>query len=66
MTKVLANRLKIILPYPISKEQGGFFQGRQIVDGIIEMHEILHSTKNEGILDFFLKLDMQKAYDRVN
>ena len=45
ITKVIANRLKPILPSLISPEQLGFVEGRQISDGIILVHEILHSIK---------------------
>ena len=32
ITKVISNRLKLILPKLILESQGGFIQGRQIVD----------------------------------
>lgn len=49
LTKTLANRLKLILPHLISLEQGGFLQGRQIIDGIIEMHEVLHLVQYDNM-----------------
>lgn len=66
ITKILTKRLQKYLALLISPEQDGFVKGRQITDSIIAMHETinsLHSRKEEGML---LKLDMQKAYDRVN
>lgn len=62
----MANRLKMILPHLISLKQEGFIQERCIIDGIIEMHEVLHSTQIENMVTFLLKLDMWKAYDKVN
>jgi hypothetical protein len=35
VSKFIANRLKILLKNITSKEQGGFIEGRQILDGII-------------------------------
>ena len=39
ITKVMANRLKPILPELVSQEQSGFVEGRQILDGIIFTQE---------------------------
>lgn len=46
ISKVIANRLKLLLPQLISPEQLGYVEGRQILDGIILMHEIIHSLKH--------------------
>ena len=45
ITKVIANRLRPLLPVLISPEQAGFVEGRQILDGIILVHEAIHSLK---------------------
>lgn len=46
--------------------QGEFAKWKQIVDDIIEFHEVLHLVKENKEQAFVLKLDMQKVYDRVN
>ncbi|CAM8982614.1 unnamed protein product [Rhodiola kirilowii] len=68
ITKAIANRLKIILPSIISQNQSAFIQGRLITDNILVAHEISHfiqsrSRQKTGYLS--LKLDLSKAYDRV-
>lgn len=45
VSKVVALRLKPMLPLIISPEQSGYVEGRQITDGIILTHEIIHSLK---------------------
>ena len=65
-SKILANRLKIILPKIISEEQTGFVPGRSILDGIITIQETIHSAIKNKEACMFIKLDIQKAYDMVD
>ncbi|CAN1320599.1 LINE-1 reverse transcriptase homolog [Linum perenne] len=69
ISKVLANRLKPHLPGMISELQSAFTGNRSIQDSIVIVHEVMHKLKNRKKgkkFDFLLKLDMQKAYDRVS
>ena len=66
ISKVIANHLKPILPIIISLEQVGFVEGRQILDGIILVHETIHSLKATKTPGTLLKLDLSKAYDKLN
>ena len=66
ISKVIANRLWPLLPFLISPEQAEFVVGRQILDGIILVHETIHSVKIGKILGMLLKLDLSKAYDKLN
>jgi hypothetical protein len=68
ISKVLANRLKKVLPYIISHNQSAFIPGRLITDNILAAYETMH-TMHTGMwskVGFMgIKLDMSKAYDRV-
>jgi hypothetical protein len=66
ITKIIANIIKSSLSCGISKEQFGFLEGRQITDAIGIVQEALHSIKVKNIKAMVLKLDMIKAYDRVD
>jgi len=67
VSKVLANRLKNVLPLIISPNQSAFLAGRLISDNIIAAYKTLHTMNNmKGKHNFMaLKLDMSKAYDLV-
>ena len=67
-SKVLANRLKKILPSIITEHQLAFTKDRLISDNILMAFETLHCMKrhNSGTDGYMaLKLDISKAYDRV-
>ena len=66
ITKLIAERLKPFLGSLISAEQGGFVDGRQILDGVVIATEVVHSMANSKEKAMFIKLDMAKAYDRVS
>lgn len=68
ISKVLANRLKQIIDSIISDTQSVFIPGRQITDNIMVAFEVMHymKRKDKGKESWMvLKLDMSKAYDRV-
>ena len=68
ISKVLANRLKKLLPEIIDESQSAFVKGRMIFDNIMVAHETVHSMqkKRKGKIGYMAsKLDMTKAYDKV-
>ncbi|KAL0013801.1 hypothetical protein SO802_000870 [Lithocarpus litseifolius] len=68
ISKVIANRLKPFLNSIVSEAQSAFIADRLITDNILIAFESLHymKTQSSGREGFMaLKLDMSKAYDRV-
>jgi hypothetical protein len=65
-TKVLTNRLSDIANKLIRPTQTAFILGRNIMEGVIILHEtihMLHCKKQSGVI---LKINFEKAYDKVN
>lgn len=66
LTKILTGRLTPLLPLIIAPNQSGFIKGRLLSDNVLLAQEMFHElprcspSPNMG-----LKLDMAKAYDRV-
>ena len=68
IAKVLVNCLKLVLSHVISESQSTFLSGRLITDNVVIAFETLHylKQKTQGkSSSMALKLDMSKAYDRV-
>lgn len=66
IAKVIALRIKPILSRHISPEQFGFLNGRQIHEAIGVAQEVLHSVKLKNKKGGVIKIDLSKAYDRIN
>eukprot|EP00253_Pinus_taeda_P032555 PITA_32555 len=64
--KVVANRLKPLLPTLVSGEQSGYVEGRKILNNIIQDHEVLHSLTSNKKAGMIMQLDLAKAYDKLN
>ena len=68
ISKVLANRLKLILLNLIATTQSVFVPGRLITDNFLVAYESLHAMhcrKKGRRVSLALKLDVSKVYDRV-
>ena len=69
MAKVLENRLKHVLPGLISEQQSAFVPDRCITDNLVVSFELIYHVRGDkrgSEREVALKLDISKAYDRVN
>jgi hypothetical protein len=65
-TKVLTMRLTPFAGKLISETRTTFIPGRYILEGIIILHETLHELRVSKTPGVILKLDFEKAYDKVS
>ncbi|XP_058105404.1 uncharacterized protein LOC131248906 [Magnolia sinica] len=66
LTGVITARLSQVLPSIISPKQGAFIQGRPILESIALAQEHFRDINRKARGgNLILKLDMEKAYDRV-
>ena len=65
ITETLTNRLTPITKEIIGRNQIGFIKGRNILEGVVVLHEALHELRKSKGHGLILKIDFEKAYDRV-
>ncbi|XP_074271357.1 uncharacterized protein LOC141595290 [Silene latifolia] len=66
ISKLLCNRLALVLPDIISRNQGAFVKGRSILENILICQDLVryYSRRTVSARSMF-KLDLQKAYDTI-
>jgi hypothetical protein len=68
ISKLIVSKIRPILDKLISPAQSAFIPNKWIAKNQLIVHELLHSFKRRKVTGGFiaLKIDLQKAYDRVN
>lgn len=65
-TKVIANRVALVAQKVIRPSQTAFLPGRNIMEGVVILHETIHEIHRKRRDGVILKLDFEKAYDKVD
>jgi hypothetical protein len=63
--KVITNRLAGVAQRVIHPTQSTFILGRNIMEGVIILHETIHELHKKKKSGVILKIDFEKAYDKV-
>ena len=63
---MLANRLKKVVGKVVSEAQNAFVEGLQITNASLIANELINHWQKQGEKGVFCKLDIEKAFDRIN
>ncbi|WMV32127.1 hypothetical protein MTR67_025512 [Solanum verrucosum] len=67
LSRIVHNRIEVLLPGLISSNQSGFVKGRSIIENVLLTQEIITDIRKRGKpINVIMKLDIAKAYDRVS
>jgi hypothetical protein len=64
-TKVGTNRATVIAHKLVRPTQSAFIPGRNILEGFVILHETIHELHRKKMDGVLLKIDFEKAYDKV-
>lgn len=66
ITRVLTNRMKLVVKNNVNPSQSSFVEGRSIVDNILFSHEIFKWYSRKGLSPrCIMKVDLRKDYDSI-
>jgi hypothetical protein len=63
--KVATNKLLEVAHKVINPTQMAFLLGRNIMEGVVILHETIHEMHRKNQSGVILKIDFEKAYDKV-
>ncbi|GAU24549.1 hypothetical protein TSUD_148900 [Trifolium subterraneum] len=66
IAKVLAKRLAKVMDSVIASNQSAFIKGRNLVDSVLVVNEVVDSAKKSKKECLIFKVDFEKAYDSVD
>ena len=64
-TKVGTNRVTSIASRVVRPTQSTFIPGRNILEGVVVLHETIHEMHRKKLDGVLFKIDFEKAYDKV-
>ncbi|WVZ62710.1 hypothetical protein U9M48_012421 [Paspalum notatum var. saurae] len=65
-TKVATNRVSLVAEKIIRPSQTPFLPGRNIMEGAVIIHEMLHELHRKKLNGVIFKIDFEKAYDKAS
>ena len=66
VAKILANRLKKVMPFIIDERQSAFIEGRHMLHSVLITNEVVDEANRSNKSCIVFKVDYEKAYDFVS
>ena len=66
VSKLLANRMKKVMPFIIDETQSAFIEGRHLLHSMLIANEVIEEAKRDSKSCLVFKVDVEKAYDSVS
>ena len=66
VAKLLANRLKLVMPDIIDERQSTFISGRHLLHNVLIVNEVVEEAKRHQKPCLVFKVDYERAYDSVS
>ena len=63
-TKVATNHINTVSDHVISMTQSAIMEGRNILEGVVILHETIHEVHQKNLNEVIFKIDFQKVYTR--
>jgi hypothetical protein len=65
-TKVGTNRLNKVEKTVVSPTQTAFMLGRNIMEGVVILHETIHELHTKNLMELFLRLTLKRSMISLN
>lgn len=66
ISKILANRITLVIDSIVSHEHSAFIKGKQVLDGLMILNEVFYWCKFHNHQTLVFKDDFQKAYNYIH
>ena len=66
LSKVITNRLKLVMPLLIGEEQTCGVVGRKIQDNLMVLRDVIDYVNLENLEAALISIDQEKAFDRIS
>ena len=64
-TKVATTRINSVADHIVNPSQTAFMRGRNILEGVVILHETVHELHRKNLSGVIFKIDFENAYDKV-